>query len=97
MPIHTQLTELLGVKHTILLAAMDLEADARLTAAVSEVGGFGTLGTGHGDRGWDAAGHPDAKAHIVSASADKTVRSTIFDVSRQNIRPEPYTGRCLLR
>ena len=52
MPISTPLTTLLGVKHPILLAPMDVIAGARLTMAVSEAGGFGILGGGYGDRTW---------------------------------------------
>src|ERR1700754_2663625 len=52
MPITTPLTTLLGIKHPILAAPMDVIAGARLTAAVSAAGGFGILGGGYGDRGW---------------------------------------------
>jgi nitronate monooxygenase len=249
MVIDTHLNELLGIRHPILLAAMDLVADARLTLAVSQAGGLGILGGGYGDAAWlereldwlrqnktqelpfgvgfitwslakqpallsqalaakpnavwlsfgdpapfieviktagalvicqvqtvamaedavtkgadiiiaqgteagghgmscgsmalvpavvdavgervpvvmaggvadgrglaaalmlgaqgvvlgtrfyatqEAAGHPDAKARIVAASGDETLRSIVFDVSRQNVWPAPYTGRCLI-
>ena len=61
MPIATRLTELLGIKHPILLAPMDLVSDGRLAAAVSRAGGFGIIGGGYGDPAWleremDAAG-----------------------------------------
>jgi nitronate monooxygenase len=52
MPITTSVTEKFGIEHPVMLAAMDLVADARLTAAVSEAGGFGFLGAGYGDEGW---------------------------------------------
>ena len=52
MAMSNALTGLLGVEHPILLAAMDLVADARLTRAVSEAGGFGFLGAGYGDAAW---------------------------------------------
>ena len=52
MPIDTPLTKLLRIRYPILLAAMDLVADARLTVAVSEAGGFGILGAGYGDADW---------------------------------------------
>jgi nitronate monooxygenase len=52
MSISTPLTQLLGITHPILLAPMDLVADAKLTAAVSEAGGFGILGGGYGDGDW---------------------------------------------
>ncbi|HMM90193.1 NAD(P)H-dependent flavin oxidoreductase [Bradyrhizobium sp.] len=50
MPISTDLTALLGIRHPILLAPMDTIAGSRLTRAVSEAGGFGILGGGYGDR-----------------------------------------------
>jgi nitronate monooxygenase len=52
MPIDTPLTALLGVRHPIVLAPMDLVAGARLTEAVSRAGAFGILGGGYGDRAW---------------------------------------------
>jgi nitronate monooxygenase len=52
MAISNALTRLLGVEHPIVLAAMDLVADARLTRVVSEAGGFGFLGAGYGDITW---------------------------------------------
>jgi nitronate monooxygenase len=50
MSIETSVTKLLGVRHPVLLAPMDLVSDARLTAAVSAAGGFGILGGGYGER-----------------------------------------------
>lgn len=52
MAISNSLTRLLGVEHPIVLAAMDLVADARLALAVSQAGGFGFLGAGYGDAVW---------------------------------------------
>jgi nitronate monooxygenase len=52
MPINTALTGLLGIKHPILLAPMDVVSGARLAAAVSDAGGFGILGGGYGERAW---------------------------------------------
>jgi len=52
MSLNTPLTQRLGITHPILLAPMDLVADARLTAAVSSAGGFGILGGGYGDESW---------------------------------------------
>jgi NAD(P)H-dependent flavin oxidoreductase YrpB (nitropropane dioxygenase family) len=40
----TPLTELLGVKHPVMLAGMDMVAGPELVAAVINAGGFGTLG-----------------------------------------------------
>lgn len=43
----------------------------------------------------ESAGHAEAKARIVAASGDDTLRSIIFDISRHSVWPAPYTGRCL--
>ena len=52
MSISTPLIALLGIRHPILLAPMDVVAGARLTAAVSSAGGFGILGGGYGEKAW---------------------------------------------
>ncbi|HEX4893680.1 MAG TPA: nitronate monooxygenase [Hyphomicrobiaceae bacterium] len=52
MPISTPLTQLLGIAHPILLAPMDLVADGRLAASVTEAGGLGLIGGGYGDAAW---------------------------------------------
>ena len=43
----------------------------------------------------EAQGHPDAKQRIVDASGDDTLRSIVFDISRRNVWPSPYTGRVI--
>jgi nitronate monooxygenase len=67
MSVSTRLTQLLRIKHPILLAPMDLVSDGRLAAAVTRAGGFGMIGGGYGDEKWlasemDAAG--DARVGI---------------------------------
>ena len=52
MTITTALTKRLGITHPVLLGPMDIVADARLTAAVTEAGGLGILGGGYGDERW---------------------------------------------
>jgi nitronate monooxygenase len=52
MSIDTPLAGLLGIRHPILLAPMDVVAGARLTLAVSNAGGFGILGGGYGEKAW---------------------------------------------
>jgi nitronate monooxygenase len=52
MALRTTLNAMLGVEHPILLAPMDIVADARLTLAVADAGGFGFLGGGYGDEAW---------------------------------------------
>ena len=45
----------------------------------------------------EEADAPDeAKKRIVAASGDDTVRGLVFDISRDNVWPLPFTGRCLV-
>jgi nitronate monooxygenase len=50
--LRTALTEALNISQPVVLAAMDLVADARLVRAVTEAGGYGFLGGGYGDEAW---------------------------------------------
>jgi nitronate monooxygenase len=52
MGIRTALCDRLGAEHPVLLAPMDVVADARLVLAVTDAGGFGFLGGGYGDATW---------------------------------------------
>ncbi|MDE2369279.1 MAG: nitronate monooxygenase [Burkholderiales bacterium] len=52
MALRTTLNTILGVEHPILLAPMDLVADARLSLAVTDAGGYAFLGGGYGDEAW---------------------------------------------
>jgi nitronate monooxygenase len=79
MPISTRLTELLGIKHPVLLAPMDLVADGRLAAIVSRAGGFGIIGGGYGDEAWltremDAAGDARVGVGFITWSMAKDPR-----------------------
>lgn len=44
----------------------------------------------------EAAGFQAAKQRIVEATGDDSMRSVVFDISRRNVWPTPFTGRCLL-
>ena len=46
------MTRRLAIAHPVLLAPMDLVADAALTTAVSRAGGLGILGGGYGEEAW---------------------------------------------
>jgi nitronate monooxygenase len=48
----TRLTARFGIDHPVVLAPMDLVADARLASAVSAAGGLGLVGGGYGNREW---------------------------------------------
>lgn len=52
MALSTELTELLGVRHPIVLAPMGGSAGGALAAAISRAGGLGLLGGGYGERAW---------------------------------------------
>jgi nitronate monooxygenase len=43
----------------------------------------------------EAAGADAAKERIRRATGDATLRSIVFDISRRNVWPDPFTGRCL--
>jgi enoyl-[acyl-carrier protein] reductase II len=49
VPIRTPICDLFGIEHPVFLAGMGEVAFAELVAAVSEAGGFGTLGMGGSD------------------------------------------------
>ena len=83
MSISTRLTELLKVKHPILLAPMDVVSDGRLAAAVSRAGGFGIIGGGYGDETWlarelDAAG--DARVGVGFITWSMAKRPRLLDL-----------------
>lgn len=60
---------------------------------------LGAAGVAMGTRFYatqEAAAHPNAKQRIVEASGDDSLRSIVFDISRNNVWPMPFTGRCLM-
>ena len=70
-------------------------ADGRGLAAALMLGAAGVV---MGTRFYateEAAGRETAKQRIARASGDETVRSIVFDVSRNHVWPAPYTGRCI--
>lgn len=71
-------------------------ADGRGLAAALMLGAEGVVLGTRLYASQEAAGHPAAKQRIVEASGDDTLRSLVFDASRRNIWPAPYTGRCLI-
>ena len=52
MTLSTPLTDLLDIRHPVLLAPMDVVAGGALAAAVSAAGGLGLIGGGYGDAAW---------------------------------------------
>lgn len=70
-------------------------ADGRGLAAALMLGASGAL---IGTRFYatpEATGAQEAKDRICAATGDDTLRSVVFDISRRNVWPAPYTGRCL--
>lgn len=70
-------------------------ADGRGLAAALMLGASGIL---MGTRFYataEAAAANAAKERIRAAGGDDTVRSIVFDISRSNVWPAPFTGRCL--
>jgi nitronate monooxygenase len=79
----------------IPVAAAGGIADGRGLAAALMLGADGIL---VGTRFYatpEAAGSPSAKARIVSANGDQTIRGVLFDIARRNVWPAPYCGRVL--
>jgi nitronate monooxygenase len=44
----------------------------------------------------ECEGAEEAKKRICAANSGNTVRSIIFDISRNNVWPAPFNGRCLI-
>ena len=70
-------------------------ADGRGLAAALRLGADGILMGTRFYASQEAEGHPEAKRRIVAAQGGETVRSIVFDLSRQVRWPAPYTGRLL--
>jgi nitronate monooxygenase len=70
-------------------------ADGRGLAAALMLGASGILMGTRFYASQEAAGVLAAKERICEATGDDTLRSIVFDISRRNVWPAPYTGRCL--
>lgn len=79
---------------TLVLAAGGI-ADGRGIAAALMLGADGAL---LGTRFWatqEALIHPAAKARVVAATGDETVRTSVYDIVRNRDWPPEYTGRLM--
>ncbi len=79
----------------VLVLAAGGIADGRGIAAALMLGADGVL---LGTRFWatqEALIHPAAKARVVAASGDETVRTSVYDIVRNRTWPTGYTGRLM--
>ncbi|MBR1281265.1 nitronate monooxygenase [Bradyrhizobium sp. AUGA SZCCT0177] len=79
----------------VMVAAAGGISDGRGLAAALMLGADGVL---MGSRFWatqEALIHPKAKAKVVAASGDETVRTSVYDIVRRREWPSGYTGRLL--
>lgn len=70
-------------------------ADGRGLAAALTLGAEGVLVGTRFYASAESLAHELAKARVVAASGDATLRTTIFDIVRGLDWPKPYTGRAL--
>lgn len=71
-------------------------ADGRGFAAARALGAQGVLLGTRFYASVEADGADEAKRRICAATGADTVRGLIFDISRNNVWPLPFTGRCLV-
>jgi nitronate monooxygenase len=71
-------------------------ADGRGLAAMMMLGASGVLLGTRFYASIECDGPEEAKRRICAASGGNTVRSIIFDLSRDNVWPAPFNGRCLI-
>jgi nitronate monooxygenase len=94
-PLFTLLPQVVDVCPGTPVVAAGGIADGRGLAAAMMLGAEGVLLGTRFYASQEAEGHPDAKQRIVEAAGGQTVRSIVFDLSRRNRWPAPYTGRLL--
>ena len=70
--------------------------DGRGLAAMMMLGAAGVLLGTRFYASQESDGDGEAKRRICAASGGSTVRSIIFDLSRDNVWPAPFNGRCLV-
>ena len=93
MPLVPAIVDLAGPDVPVLAAGGI--ADGRGLAASLMLGAAGVVVGTRFYATIEAAGARDAKSRIVDAGGDDTLRSIVFDISRRNVWPAPFTGRCL--
>ena len=102
--LHTRLCDLLGIAHPIINAPMAGSAGPELAAAVSNAGGFGTLGGSSGDAAWlraairrtrELTARPFGVGFITSAPSvaelfEVAIEERVAAVSHSFADPTPY-------
>lgn len=71
-------------------------ADGRGLAAMMTLGASGVLLGTRFYASLECDGEEEAKRRICAATSGNSVRGIIFDLSRNNVWPAPFTGRCLV-
>ena len=71
-------------------------ADGRGLAAMMMLGASGVLLGTRFYASQECDGADEAKKRICAATSGSSVRSIIFDLSRNNVWPAPFNGRCLI-
>jgi nitronate monooxygenase len=91
----TLLPEIVDIAGKVPVVAAGGIADGRGMAAAMMLGAQGVLMGTRFYASDECAGPAEGKARICRAGGDDSVRSIVFDLSRRNVWPAPYTGRCL--
>ena len=94
-PLFTLLPQVVDACPGVPVVAAGGIADGRGMAAAMMLGAEGVLMGTRFYASQEADGHPEAKRRIVAAEGGETVRSIVFDLSRRNRWPDPFTGRVL--
>jgi nitronate monooxygenase len=71
-------------------------ADGRGLAAMMTLGAAGVMLGTRFYASTECDGPEEAKRRICAADSGNSIRSIIFDISRNNVWPAPFTGRCLI-
>jgi nitronate monooxygenase len=85
----------LAAGHVPVVAAGGI-ADGRGLAAMMALGAAGVLLGTRFYASQESDGAEEAKRRICAATGGSTTRGIIFDMSRNNVWPAPFTGRCLI-
>ena len=95
LPLFTLLPQVVDAFPGTPVVAAGGIADGRGLAAALALGAEGALMGTRFYASEEADAHPEAKRRVVAAKGGDTVRSVVFDISRRNLWPEPYTCRVL--